>query len=195
MGRGVSRRRSCRRARPSAGGELLLLLVRSDSSLAHAALLPAGSWDLGGTAMDLLQNGRLSGVHRFEARKTLPSVVPGARQRPGGSSGLTAITRSRRVQTKTPRRSPGLGSAGTRLPGKGLHRHIGQVCSIGWRWDAPAPVLELCLHVFCSFQSRERGKGPSPPSHSVPLVVTKRDPVSSDTPVALTWRRPAAGTQ
>lgn len=161
MGRGVSRRRSCRGARPGAGGELLLLLVKSDSSLAQPALLPAGSWDLEGTPMDLLENRRLSDVHRLGARRTLPSTVPGERQRPGGSSGLTAITRSWRVQTKTPWRSPGpgLGSAGTRLPGKGLHRHIGRVCSIGWCWDAPALVLELCPHVFCSFQSRERGKG------------------------------------
>lgn len=34
--------------------------------------------------MDLLEKGRLCDVHRFGVGKTLPSVVPGARQRPVG---------------------------------------------------------------------------------------------------------------
>lgn len=82
MGRGVSRRRSCGGARPGAGGAPVIA-GEVGQQPRPARPPPRGELGFGGTAMDLPENGRLSDVHRFGARKTLPSVVPGARPRPG----------------------------------------------------------------------------------------------------------------
>lgn len=161
MGRGVSRRRSCRGARPGAGGAPVIA-GEVGQQPRPTRPPPRGELGFGGGRLWICwrtdDSATCIGLGRG---KPSPAWCPERGKGQGSSSGLTAITRSRRVQTKTPWRSPGpgLGSAGPRLPGKGLHRHIGRVCSIGWCWDAPAPVLELCPHAFCSFQSRERGEG------------------------------------
>lgn len=149
--------------RGPAPAQLLLLLVKWDNSLAHAALFPVG---FGGKSMDLLDTGRLSHVHRFGARKTLPGVVPNVGQRPTrllwAHSDFQVLESANEDTSEEPR--PRAGLCGDTEPGKGLHRHISRVCSIGWCWDAPAPLLELCPHVFCSFWCGKGVKGPSPPS-------------------------------
>lgn len=116
--------------------------------------------------MALPENGALRDAHRFGARETLPSAVPGARQRPGRllwAHSDYQVPESANEDTLEEPRSLALRGHG--CLGRDCIDTLAGCAALGGAGTLLRCCWSSCPHVFCSFRSQERGKRePSPPS-------------------------------